>query len=164
MVSGNLVVTLTTSAVGGGHAQYHGPVHAGRSGKRNYLASISPAITQTVTAPATKLGFVAAAGSPANTLEVTAGKPFSLTVYAQNAAGATVTNYTGTATVTVTSVQKGGSLTFTSTTVNFLNGMANFTGTVNLSGTYTVKITSGSLTAIAITISTGGRQLGNPPA
>lgn len=85
------------------------------------------------------------------------GLPFSVTAVARDATGAVAEIYQAPGTVSVASAPPGATLSG-NVTVNFVNGVAQFTGlTVNRAGRYVLRVTSGTL-VIDLTFTTVGRQ------
>jgi hypothetical protein len=88
---------------------------------------------------------------------VTVGTEFGIQVTAKNAKGVAIFDQDPVA-FTVTLVPPGGTLTPSTMTVFFVNGVATFTGLkVNVSGKYTILITSGTL-SLSYSIPVLGRQ------
>jgi hypothetical protein len=79
---------------------------------------------------------------------------FSVTVKAYLSSGSVATGYNAPCVLTLSSSTSGGTLSGT-TTVQFVNGVATFTGLqVSTGGTYVLKFTSGNLvTTFSITFS-----------
>ncbi len=151
------VATFTTSSLAiATHnitAQY--VPDAASSGK--FAGSTSAVLTQTVTPVVVQLG-----SSLANNSTVSAGATFNLSVSAQNSAGQTVSNFSGTATITVLSMPAGAIVSGT-LTVTFVNGVATFKG-LKLSkvGTYMIEISvpGGPMLTLTINAAAGGRGVG----
>lgn len=144
-VSGGAAAFSTASLTAGNHT-----VTAAFTATGNYTNSTGTlAGGQNVNLAAAKLAFSA---GPAST--GVAGTPFGVTVQVQDANGALVTSSSAQVTIVSTAPGVGGT-----TTVNAVNGIANFTNLIlNTAGTYTLAASAANLTGAtssAITIGAG---------
>jgi hypothetical protein len=149
--AGKATLTLSNLAVGthtitatyiGGDSRYN-------------VSPQSAVLVETIQSPASKLAF------QFSTTSITPNTAFNLAVYAENVQSAVVSNFTGTATLTLVSAPTGGTLTNSAgvkppLTATFVNGIAVFTGLkLTVAGSYVVRITAPGGLTTTITIPLG---------
>lgn len=148
-LSGGPATLATSSLSSGNHS-----ITVVYNGDTNYLGSTSSAITQTVTFPlATSMK---ASLSPA--FGVGINSPFTLSVTAYDVFGNVAIGHNQTVTLTLLSAPVGGTLTGT-LSKTFSSGFVSFSDLrVTKAGSYTIRITSGTLVQ-DITVTTIGRRV-----
>ena len=150
--SGVAILTVTSSTFGGALPSGNYTFTAVYGGDKNFTQSpVSASLTQSVQP---QIGYLYAQLMAQSGVSV--GSTFGIQVVAATSANNFASTYNAPASVVILSGPAGAQLSG-NTTVNFVNGVANFTGLgVNISGSYTLEITSG-LVKVDLSFVTSGR-------